>query len=305
MSSIENVVVIGGAGAVGTMFANLFAARGMATTVVDLPGTATGAVQRSRVIEGDILHGGPQLGAALADADLVLLAVPENVACEAIPKLASSVKPGALLADTLSVKGPVTTAWASAAAGVEVVSLNPMFAPSLGAQRRPIAAVVLRDGPKARELVTIIEDEGFLIVLMGADEHDAITASVQALTHAAILGFGVALVRLDVDVEQLTRVAPPPFSVLLALLARIAGGTSEVYWDIQNANPHALETREALSAGLRRLDEALVQGESSFGELFSQINNLLGPAASELRNQAQTMLEALPTAWPPPQEGRQ
>ncbi|MGH3722974.1 MAG: prephenate dehydrogenase/arogenate dehydrogenase family protein [Phycisphaerales bacterium] len=291
---IENGIVVGGAGAVGAMFAELLAAGGLRMTVVDLPGVANGARGRPfEVIEGDILESGPQLRAALGDADLVLLTVPENVACAAIPALASLVKPGALLVDTLSVKSAMVTAWASVDAEVEVVSLNPMFAPSLGAEGRPIAAVTLRDGPKVRALVKIIEDGGFRVVPMGPDEHDAITASVQAVTHAAILSFGMALREIDTDIEQLARVAPPPFQAMLALLARVAGGTSDVYWDIQMANPNAPEARKALSTGLLRLNEALAEGESSFGALFTQINDFLGSASSELRSQGQAMLEAL------------
>ncbi|MBA0044947.1 prephenate dehydrogenase dimerization domain-containing protein [Mycobacteroides sp. LB1] len=301
LNPLDNVIVVGGAGAVGALFANLFAVGGLETTVVDLPGTAIGESGSShRVVEGDILQSGQRLRAALTDADLVLLAVPENVVCAALPVIASLVKPGALLADTLSVKATITTTWASVDADVEAMSLNPMFAPSLGAQGRPVAAVVLRDGPKGKALVEVIEDGGFPVVLMGPDEHDAITASVQALTHSAILSFGTALLQSGVDIQQLVRVAPPPFQALLALLARVSGGTPEVYWDIQHANPHAPGAREALSTGLHRLNGALAQGESNFGALFAEINDFLGPTACGLRNQGQDMLEALPASWPNP-----
>lgn len=303
MSCIENVVVVGGGGAVGAMFADLLTKAGLPTTVVDLPGAVDGVPECAcEVIEGDVLRPGEQLRTVLAGADLVLLALPEHVACAAVPKVASMLKPGALLADTLSVKAGVAAAWALVEADVEAVSLNPMFAPSLGATGRPVAAVVLRDGPKAAALMRLIEDGGYPVVRMEPDEHDTITAAVQAMTHAALLGFGLALRHNDVALEPLLRVAPPPFQALLALVARVAGGTPEVYWDIQQANLHAPQSREMLSTGLRRLNNAVALGESDFSGLFADINEFLGPAGHLLREHAQTMLTVLPGAWPAPSD---
>lgn len=293
MISIGSAVVVGGAGAVGTMFVEMLTKSGITTTVVDLPGRADAA---DGVIPDDILNPGPQLRDAVGAADAVLLAVPESVACAAIRGLATLVKPGALVADTTSVKSPVLATWASIDADVQILSLNPMFAPSLGAQGRPIASVVLRDGPRVQALLHVIEDFGSRVVPMSADEHDEISATVQAMTHAAILGFGLALQRSGLDRERLASVAPPPFQALLALLARIAGGNPTVYWDIQNANPRAQAAREVLSVGVENLNHVLVQDESDFAETLRGIGEFFGPAMSEHQDQGRTMLEALPVS---------
>lgn len=295
MNSLENVIVVGGAGAVGTMFIDLLTAAGLRTTLVDLPGIAHSAPDRGSydVIEGDVLQAGPPLRAALADADVVLLALPEDVACAAIPVLVPMLKPGALLADTVSVKTNLAATWTSIEADVEAVSLNPMFAPSLGVRGRPIAAVMLRDGPKAQAFVTMMQNWGADVVVMDADEHDEATASMQALTHASILGFGLALREIDTDPARLARIAPPPFHAMLALLARIAGGTSEVYWDIQDANPNAPAAREALAAGVRKLNDAVAQGEQSFAQMFAEIADYAGSTLAGHREHCQVMFEAL------------
>ena len=57
---------------------------------------------------------------------------------------------------------------------------------------------------------------------MTADQHDRLAAASQALTHATVLAFGLALAELQVDVADLGRIAPPPHTTLLSLLARIA-----------------------------------------------------------------------------------
>ncbi|SKT93888.1 prephenate dehydrogenase dimerization domain-containing protein [Mycobacteroides abscessus] len=294
MSVLENAIVVGGAGAVGTMFANLLTADGVATTVVDLPGTSNHALDpRCRVLEGDILRLEPRLRAALSDADLVLLALPEAVACGAIPVIAPLVKPAALLADTLSVKATVARTWISVGADVEALSVNPMFAPSLGARGRPIAAVVLRDGPRIQALVKMMQNWGANVVLMDSDEHDTMTAAVQALTHASIIGFGLALRAIGIAPAQLVRVAPPPFQAMLALLARIADGTSEVYWEIQDANPYASAAREALTTGLKKLNDVMALGEPSFTEMLAEIADHVGPTLPEYREHCHVMFQSL------------
>lgn len=260
-------VVVGGAGAVGRMFTRLFLDRAAAVCAVDLtPAPAEFGGERYQFVCGDIDTAdttgtagtaGGRLAAEIGQADVVLLALPEAAALAAAPRVAGLMRPGALLADTLSVKTRIVDALRAATRdagpgrGVEAVSLNPMFAPSLGMRGRPVAAVVVRGGPRTRELLGDLEGGGARVVPMSAAEHDRLTAATQALTHAAVLGFGLALAELDVDVAALTAIAPPPHLTMLALLARILSGSAETYWDIQAGNPWAADARAALAAGVR------------------------------------------------------
>jgi prephenate dehydrogenase len=79
-----------------------------------------------------------------------------------------------------------------------------------------------------------------------AEQHDRLTASVQVATHAAILAFGLTLQRLGYDRKLASSVTTPPHTTMLNLLARIANGAPEVYWDIQSVHPHASEVRAAM-----------------------------------------------------------
>jgi 4-amino-4-deoxyprephenate dehydrogenase len=273
MTLLGRCVLVGGAGAVGGMFAGLLARAGVAVHQVD----TADPVRRQDITEID-----GALAAELAAADMVLLAVPERVALAAIGPVAEAMRPDALLVDTLSVKGRIA---AAAPAGVQMVSLNPMFAPALGMAGRAVAAVVVHDGPRAQELLRHIENWGGRVVLTGADEHDRLTAAAQALTHAAVLGFGFALGELDVDVRQLSAIAPPPHTTILALLARIASGTPEVYWDVQSANPHAVTARKSLAQGIRAVADMVDRGdEAAFAELLSGLRGVLGPELDHYRD---------------------
>ncbi|MFD5493153.1 prephenate dehydrogenase/arogenate dehydrogenase family protein [Streptomyces sp. NPDC127091] len=273
---IRRAVVVGGAGAVGRLFTDRLLASGVQVTVVDTaePDGSTGRAARLR---GDVTAVDFRLAAELGHADLVVLAVPEPVALKAIRGLAAELRPDALLVDTLSVKGPVARAVRAEAPGVQAVGLNPMFAPSLGFEGRPVAAVVVHAGTRTEELLALVESWGATVVRLDEQRHDRLAAASQTLVHAAVLSFGLALTRLDVPAEDLRAAAPPPANALLALLARIASGTPEVYWDVQHGNPEAAPARKALADAVRRLAETVEHGtQADFTDLLTELRAHLG-----------------------------
>jgi 4-amino-4-deoxyprephenate dehydrogenase len=290
LRTLRRCVVVGGSGAVGAMFADRLAHSGTRVCVVDRAPGGSGA----RFVRGDITAIDDRLAAELGAADLVLLAVPEPVALAAVGPVAAALRPGAVLADTLSVKGRIVAALRTGFPSVEAVSLNPMFAPALGFASRPVVAVMVRDGQGAREVLGLIESWGGRVVRMSADEHDRMAGASQALTHAAVLAFGLGLAELGVDFAALDAVAPPPHSTLLALLARITGGTPEVYWDVQAANPHAARSRRALADGLGRIarlaDDA---DEAGFTAALAELRGLFGADLDRHRATCARVFEAI------------
>ncbi|MFC1429396.1 prephenate dehydrogenase/arogenate dehydrogenase family protein [Streptacidiphilus sp. N1-3] len=273
--------VVGGAGAVGRLFAERLCGSGAEVTVVDLapvapPGTCPGI----RYLQGDLGAVDERLAHELARADAVVLAVPELIAYESAGKLCELLGPRTLLVDTLSVKGPLVEAVRAAAPTRELVGLNPMFAPALGFEGRPVAAVGLNSGARSRQLLALVGRWGGRVVPVAAEAHDSLAAATQALPHAAVLALGLALPALGIDIVELASVAPPPFTTMLALLARISSGNPEVYWDIQWANPQAGQARTALADGLRTLSE-LVRNDDGAGFAEAQ-QRLRGYLGSEL-----------------------
>jgi prephenate dehydrogenase len=92
-----------------------------------------------------------------------------------------------------------------------------------------------------------------------------------------VLAFGLALDELGVAVEDLGAVATPPHLTLLALLARIASGEPETYWDVQAGNPHARRARTALAAGLTKLADAVDHGTGGdFAAILERAHESLG-----------------------------
>ncbi len=275
MSDFAHSVVVGGSGAVGGMFTELLREAGSRTVVVDVTAPAR---EGGSCLVADVTAPGPELAAALGRADLVLLAVHEAVALRAVAPVTRLMRPGALLADTLSVRTGMAAEVAVRAPDVQHVGLNPMFAPSAGLAGRPVAAVVTRDGPGVAALLRLVERGGGRLVRLSAQEHDRTTAATQALTHAVILSFGLALTRLGVDIRTLTATAPPPHQVLLTLLARVLGGRPEVYGEIQWSNPGAASARRALAEALRSFSSLIGDDLDSVDSL-----DLLGGAVGDPR----------------------
>ncbi|WP_137148656.1 prephenate dehydrogenase [Mycolicibacterium sp. CR10] len=296
--TLGRVVVAGGSGAVGSLFAESLQDSGNDVVIVDrdIPGPAH---RVTRFVRGDISDPGAEVADVVRTADVVLLAVPEPVALAAIGRLVGTLRPDALIVDTLSVKTTVVPALRAAAliAGeAEALSLNPMFAPSLGFAGHPVASVVVRDGQRGRALHDLIGQWGARVVTVTADQHDRVAAAAQVLTHAAVIAFGAALAELDVDIADLDRMGPPPHTALLSLLARIASGTPEVYWDVQAANPYAPAARRALSRGVSQLTAVVEDGDSAaFGDLLDRLCGVFGPLRGAYRERSAQALRAMTT----------
>jgi prephenate dehydrogenase len=258
--------------------ADLLLSAGADVVVVDVAAPPAGVAPPWAYVPGDVCVMDAAVVAELRRADIVVLAVPEGAALAAVPALARELRPGALLVDTLSVKTGIVAALAALAAHLEAVSLNPMFAPALGFDGRAVAAVVVHDGPRARALLDAVARRGARVAEVGADEHDRLAAVTQALTHAAVLAFGLALDEMGVAVEDLRALATPPHLALLALLARVASGEPDTYWEVQASNPHARHARTALSAGLAALAGAADHGTGGdFAALLERAHDRLGP----------------------------
>ncbi|GAB98804.1 putative prephenate dehydrogenase [Gordonia namibiensis NBRC 108229] len=282
----RSVVVAGGAGAVGTMLADLWRGDGDTVHVLDARGG------------DDIRSPGPEAAALLGEADVVVLAVPEDVALAAVKAVSTLLRPTALLLETLSVKSRFSSAVAELAGddvdgSGPIVGINPMFAPSLGLSSRTVAVVVHRDGPGADRLRDDLARWGARVEMTTADRHDHVCAAVQALTHAAILAFGYALADLGVDADEAAALATPPFTTMSALLARITGGTPEVYRDVQASNPCAPAAREALARAVSRVSDASAGDTEDFATLLTEAGESLGSHADDYARLCAQMFEGL------------
>ncbi|MGN5240306.1 MULTISPECIES: prephenate dehydrogenase/arogenate dehydrogenase family protein [unclassified Rhodococcus (in: high G+C Gram-positive bacteria)] len=295
------IVVAGGCGAVGAMLVAALRRAGHTVHVLDAQATEPAAAHTDsdrQALCADITAPTPAAASALRAAATVVLAVPEPVALAALPALAAVLRPDALLVDTLSVKTVMADAVHNGLPDRAALGINPMFAPSLGMAGRPVAAVVYRPGPPVQAFLAVLRRERVRVVAVDADEHDRITATTQALTHATALAFGLALEALDPPAAT-ESTAPPPHLLLRALLARVASGVPAVYHDIQAANPYAAQARRALRGALDELDAAAdPERIDTFAAAMTRAGTALGPGLDRYRAICGQLLTTLPSAAP-------
>jgi len=271
--------VLGGSGAVGRLVGGLLAGAGTEVLVLDRRpppegvGPAAFTPCDARAPDGGAAE-------AIRGADLVVLALPADVALVGLPAVCRLAPADALLVDTLSVKTPVHAALGRPGVAQEALGVNPMFAPDLGLAGQAVLAVPVRPGPRGAAFQALLAAAGARVVVTDAARHDRMTAALQALTHAAVLAFGLALRDLEPDLRTLLGVAPPPFRTLTALLARIVSGEPDVYREIQAANPAAAAARQALMRGVARVDAAT--GAADFGAVADDLAGLLGDGRAPL-----------------------
>jgi len=281
----SQVAVVGGAGAVGTLFRRKLMAHADYVVCLDrAPPTDGGEYVRidvERIAETGC--------AVLAGAELVVWALPEAVTLASLPGVLPLVDKSALLVETLSVQTRVARLLTDSPC--QAVGLNPMFAPSLDFAGRGVALIEIRGGPQVERLALLLKSWGSRIVRTAAREHDRAAALVQALTHATVLAFGATLQDCGAELPLLMDLAPPPCRVLLALLARITSSNPEVYWDVQHGNPFAPVAREALKTAAVRFS-GLAVDETAFRLLLSRLQSFLGSQGDVLAEECAQMFAA-------------
>jgi prephenate dehydrogenase len=247
-----------------------------------------------RYIQADVSNLSRELERAIYKSDCLCLCLPEQIALDSAPHLAAAMPDGALWVDTLSVKEPITNALGAHRQRLEILSINPMFAPALGWIGRPVAVVDQGlPGPKAQFFKDLLAEWGASVETVTAEQHDRLTAALQAATHAATLAFGSALLSLNYDVKAALRLATPPHRILLGLLYRIACQNAEVYWDIQAYHPQAAEVRRELVTALDDIGTLTKKGDlDGFKLLFQDMRALLGPSDNELQGLTQDLIAA-------------
>lgn len=274
MDSISTAIVLGGLGQAGSLIAGALTHAGAEVVLVDvLPRPE--AVAAASYIQADVTRPDDDLLRAIADTDSIAMCLPEDAALRAAPAILNAMARGALWIDTLSVKQNICGLLRRYKEKLELVSINPMFAPALGFDGNSVAFVEISGGPKSEEFARTLRSLGAIVEMLTPETHDRLTAAIQVATHAAILSFGAALLELDYDIEKGSAIATPPHRMLLSLLQRMSTANPEVYWDIQHHHPFAASVRESLSRALKTLDAAAREDSPrEFQELFERLRLL-------------------------------
>lgn len=266
------IAIIGGAGALGSLFHRLF----------------TGAGARVMIIEKDDWA---QLSEA-GQLDLVLFATPIAQTPELITQL-PELPDSCVLADLTSIKEQPLQQMLAQHQG-PVVGLHPMFGPQLNHLAKQLIVVCHgRQQPAYQWLLDAFQRWGAHLQEVSAKQHDAAMAFVQMLRHLSTFVYGRHLAQEQVDIAQLIALSSPIYRLEMMMVGRLFAQNPELYADIILANKsHFVMIKRYLETFTEVLDQ-LERGErSDFIEAFEQVHQFFGDYAEQFLAESQHLLDA-------------
>lgn len=240
----EPVLVVGGAGGMGSWLCRFLALVGHHVAVVD-PAWTDLAPEQERWASLDRVDDLDRYRA-------VVVAVPLARTPEVIDQITARRPRGAIV-EIASIKSHLETALdAAERSGIDVCSLHPMFGPSKSPYEPLTFVLASRSDPdRERTFVeTLLRHPYTDLVAIPFARHDRLMGWLLGLAHLTGMVFGSALTRSGLDRRELDACASTTFRRQAATALSILSEDPDLYLDIQRLNPHREEvyraTREAL-----------------------------------------------------------
>ena len=269
VKSGAKILLVGGGGSMGRLFARWFTASGYEV----------------RVLEVDDWDRVAELCSGL---DMALVSVPIAATVSIITRLAPHLPKGCILADLTSIKEPSVKAMLENFSG-PVLGFHPMFGPDTPTMERQIMVVTPgRERPEDRWPAEQFAAWGGVVVRATAAEHDEIMAVVQALRHFATFTFGRFLYQRRINLNRTLEFSSPIYRLELDMVGRLFAQDPELYSEIIFATPGRLnllrDYLESFKRNLEMLTDNGMNGESGreiFVTEFKQIAEWFGPFSDQ------------------------
>ncbi|NLS12226.1 bifunctional chorismate mutase/prephenate dehydrogenase [Vibrio sp. SM6] len=269
---LRSVVVVGGRGQLGKLFARMFELSGYQVKILGS-------------------QDWDNADALLADAGLVVVTVPIHLTLGVIDRL-SNLPDDCILCDLTSVKSAPLQAMLNVHSG-PVVGLHPMFGPDVPSLAKQV--IVHCDG-RGREQYQWLLDQfaiwGASLCPINAEEHDRGMTLIQALRHFTSFAYGLHLRQENPDLSQLLTLSSPIYRLELAMVGRLFGQDPHLYGDIILSSADNIEMIKRFH---RRFGEALqlleAQDKAGFVEQFSQTSAWFGDYSAQFMAESQNLLK--------------
>ena len=257
MLPFARVAIIG----MGLIGSSLARAVGDAMPTVQLTVSDASAAVRERVAELGIADDvADNAGAAVVDADLVILCVPVGAMAEVAAEIGPELAPDTVVSDVGSVKESVLKVLGAALPGVHVIPAHPVAGTEKSGPDAGFASLfhgrwcIITPPPRADEVMVERLSEfwrrlGAKVDLMDAPHHDRVLAVTSHLPHL----IAYSIVGTASDLEQVTKAEVIKYSAGgFRDFTRIAASDPVMWRDV------FLNNREAVLELLGRFTEDLV-----------------------------------------------
>ena len=249
----RRILIVGGDGQMGRLFANAFRQRG----------------HQISILEKD---DGIDRPAAVNAAEIVIISVPMNDAVEVVTQLAPYVRADAMLCDFNSLKQDICQVYQAQCKG-QALGTHPMFGPTVRTLRRQkVVTCHIRKGPLCDWFTTELGRLGLELIETAPEIHDRMMAVVQVLTHFRTLVMGRALSQTGVPVEDSLQFTSPIYRLELAVVGRLFAQDPELYAEIEMSNPYGPEFRDHFLKAAKEVEETISSGDrTAFTDLFESV----------------------------------
>ncbi len=246
----RRVLVIGGAGKMGSWFVRFLHSQGFEVEIADPAGPVEGFPHFTDWKEASL------------DQDLIVVACPIRTASGILRELLQRRPPGLIL-DIASLKSPLRTElFALADAGLQVCSIHPMFGPDTELlSGRHVIFITLGGAEAHLEVRRLFEPTMAELVEMDLEDHDRLIAYVLGLSHALNIVFFSALAESGEAAPRLARLSSTTFDAQLAVAASVARDNPHLYFEIQSLNDYGSESLSALLSAVESLLSVVRAGD--------------------------------------------
>lgn len=269
--ALGKVVIIGGQGQLGRLFGQMFGLSGYRVETLE---------------QGDW----PRADEILADAGLVMVAVPIDITCQVIDRL-GKLPADCLLVDVTSVKSAPLEHMLAVHQG-PVLGLHPMFGPDVASlAKQVIVCCQGRDPAASQWLLDQMTIWGARLQQVEAKAHDEAMTLIQALRHFATFAYGWHLSREQANIDRLLNLSSPIYRLELAMVGRLFAQDPHLYADIILSSPQNLAMIRRYYQNFGEALGLLERGDrAGFIEAFSQVSSFFGEHADEFLRESRTLL---------------
>lgn len=270
---IKKIVIVGGYGKMGQLFARYLRASGYPISILDRE-------------DWDVAE------AILTNADVVIVSVPIANTLQTIERLKPYLTKNMLLADLTSVKREPLAKMLEVHQG-PVLGLHPMFGPDIPSMAKQV--VVRCDGRDAEQyqwLLAQIEIWGAKIYQTDAAEHDHNMTYVQALRHFATFANGLHLSKQPVNLANLLALSSPIYRLELAMIGRLFAQDAALYADIIMDKPENLQVIESLKQSYEEALAFFEKGDKDgFINAFEEVRAWFGDYSEQFLKESRQLLQ--------------
>lgn len=269
--ALRDIVVIGGGGQLGRLFVNMFSLSGYCVKVLE----------RDDWAQSDVL---------LANAGMVVVAVPIETTCDVIDRL-TQLPSDCVLVDLTSIKQRPLNHMLAAHAG-PVLGLHPMFGPDVTSLAKQV--VVCCHGREESAYQWLLEQMriwGVRLHCVDAQEHDSAMSLIQALRHFTSFVYGTHLCEEQADIKRLLALSSPIYRLELAMVGRLFAQDPALYADIILSSPLNVQMIRRYHQRMGQAISCLESGDrQGFIDTFHRVADYFGDYAKQFQRESKLLL---------------